>query len=61
MLKYTPRPTCTNGMLKSLDDVIAFYNKGGGKDSRKSKLLKPLKLSKQERRDLKAFLLSMSR
>jgi cytochrome c peroxidase len=58
-LKYTA-PYMHNGMLKSLDDVIAFYNKGGGKDSRKSKLLKPLKLSKQERSDLKAFLLSMS-
>ncbi|HIP52647.1 MAG TPA: photosynthetic protein synthase I [Chromatiales bacterium] len=58
-LKYSA-PYMHNGMLKTLDDVIAFYNKGGGKDSRKSKLLKPLNLSKKEQADLKEFLLALS-
>ncbi len=58
-LKYTA-PYMHNGMVKTLDDVIAFYNEGGGKDSRKSKLLKPLNLGKSERADLKAFLLALS-
>ncbi len=58
-LKYTA-PYMHNGMLATLDDVVAFYNNGGGKDSKKSPLLKPLGLSKGEQKDLVAFLLSLS-
>lgn len=58
-LKYTA-PYMHNGMIKTLADVVDFYNRGGGKDSRKSDLLKPLKLSKSERKDLVAFLESLS-
>jgi len=58
-LKYTA-PYMHNGMLKTLDDVVVFYNNGGGEDSNKSLLLKPLGLSKSERGDLVAFLLSLS-
>jgi cytochrome c peroxidase len=58
-LKYTA-PYMHNGMIKSLGRVVEFYNKGGGKDSRKSKLLKPLRLSGQEKNDLVAFLESLS-
>ncbi len=58
-LKYTA-PYMHNGMLETLDDVVAFYNSGGGEDSNKSSLLKPLALGKSERSDLVAFLLSLS-
>ena len=58
-LKYTA-PYMHNGMLETLEDVVAFYNAGGGVDSNKSPLLKPLGLSKEERSDLVAFLLSLS-
>jgi len=58
-LKYTA-PYMHNGMLATLADVVAFYNAGGGKDSKKSSLLKPLGLSKSEQKDLVAFLLSLS-
>jgi cytochrome c peroxidase len=58
-LKYTA-PYMHNGKLKTLANVVAFYNKGGGKDSHKDKRLKKLQLSKSEQKDLVAFLLSLS-
>lgn len=58
-LKYTA-PYMHNGMLKSLDAVVLFYNQGGGEDSNKSPLLKPLRLTGQEQRDLVAFMESLS-
>ena len=58
-LKYNA-PYMHNGMIRTLADVVEFYNRGGGKDSRKSNLLKPLNLSKSERADLVAFLESLS-
>jgi cytochrome c peroxidase len=60
--KYTA-PYMHNGELASLEDVVAFYNKGGGKNefnANKSKLLKPLGLSETEMTDLLAFLDSLS-
>ncbi len=54
-LKYTA-PYMHNGMFKSLDDVVAFYNQGGGKGS----VLKPLNLSVSEQKSLVAFLLTLS-
>jgi cytochrome c peroxidase len=58
-LKYTA-PYMHNGMLKTLKDVVAFYNKGGGKDRNKDRALKPLRLSKKEQADLVAFLEALS-
>ncbi len=58
-LKYTA-PYMHNGMLATLEEVVAFYNAGGGKESRKSPLLKPLGLSEDEQRNLVAFLLALS-
>ncbi len=58
-LKYTA-PYMHNGMLKTLADVIEFYNNGGGKDKNKDALLKPLNLTKPEKQDLVAFLLALS-
>ena len=65
--KYTA-PYMHNGTVATLADVIDFYNKGGiSKDGRttgfpqtKSKLIKPLNLSRSEKADLLAFLQSFS-
>ncbi len=58
-LKYTA-PYMHNGTLKTLGEVIAFYNVGGGEDSNKSDKLKPLNLSVREQKDLLNFLESLS-
>lgn len=58
-LKYTA-PYMHNGTLQTLQEVVSFYNGGGGQDSQKSELIKPLNLSVQEQRDLVAFLESLS-
>ncbi len=58
-LKQTA-PYMHNGMLATLADVVEFYNQGGGSDSNKDALLKPLGLSVQEKSDLVAFLESLS-
>lgn len=58
-LKYTA-PYMHNGMIKTLDDVVAFYNNGGGEDFRKDIRIKPLGLSQQEQADLVSFLESLS-
>jgi cytochrome c peroxidase len=58
-LKYTA-PYMHNGVFGTLDEVIEFYNRGGGDDPNKSPFLKPLNLSDQEKKDLLAFLLSLS-
>ncbi|MGQ0685472.1 cytochrome-c peroxidase [Bradyrhizobium sp.] len=54
-LKYTA-PYMHNGMYATLNDVIDFYDKGGGEGSE----LKPLNLSSSERSALVAFLQSLS-
>ena len=54
-LKYTA-PYMHNGMFKTLDEVVAFYNQGGGTGS----ILKPLTLSAAEQKALVAFLLTLS-
>ncbi|MFQ5852130.1 MAG: cytochrome-c peroxidase [Candidatus Binatia bacterium] len=53
-------PYMHNGVLKSLDGVIEFYNSGGGNSPNKSPLLKPLNLSRREREALLEFLKSLS-
>jgi len=58
-LKYTA-PYMHNGVFGSLEEVIEFYNRGGGEDSNKSPLVKPLGLVEQEKMDLKIFLESLS-
>lgn len=54
-IKYTG-PYMHNGAFATLQDVIAFYNRGGGPDSE----LKPLGLSEAEASDLLAFLDTLS-
>jgi cytochrome c peroxidase len=58
-LKYTA-PYMHNGMLATLADVVEFYDRGGGEAQNKTPLLKPLKLSAQEKKNLVAFLEALS-
>ena len=58
-LKYTA-PYMHNGMLATLQDVVAFYNAGGGDDPNKDPRIKPLNLSADEQADLVAFLEALS-
>lgn len=59
-LRYTG-PYMHNGLFESLDDVIAFYNQGGGQDDPlKESTLQPLGLTSKEQNALKAFLESLS-
>jgi cytochrome c peroxidase len=54
-LKYTA-PYMHNGMFTTLDQVVDFYDRGGGAGS----VLKPLKLATDEKKALVAFLESLS-
>lgn len=58
-LKYTA-PYMHNGAFFTLEEVIDFYNSGGGDDPARSPLLKPLDLSDAEKKALLAFLESLS-
>ena len=49
-------PYMHNGALETLEDVVAFYNKGGGDHPNKSPLMRPLGLTDDEQADLVAFL-----
>ena len=49
-------PYLHNGALPTLEAVIDFFDRGGGEDPRKSPLLKPLGLSKEEKEALRDFL-----
>ena len=59
-------PYMHNGVFKSLDGVIDFYNKGGGSVDNNSALTNQtlpfdsLQLSIQEKADIKSFLMSLS-
>lgn len=53
-------PYMHNGVLESLQDVVSFYNTGGGNSLNKSPLVKPLGLTAAEQRDLVEFLKSLS-
>ena len=49
-----------NGVFFTLEEVIDFYDQGGGDDPNKSPLMKPLGLSAEEKKALLAFLESLS-
>ncbi|MBG6147390.1 cytochrome c peroxidase [Labrenzia sp. EL_142] len=60
--KYTA-PYMHNGMNETLEDVVEFYNQGGGENEfakTKSELIKPLGLNDDEKADLVAFLESLT-
>ncbi|MCV6577299.1 MAG: cytochrome-c peroxidase [Cohaesibacter sp.] len=64
-LRYTlySEPYMHNGMIATLEDVVDFYNQGGGTNEfaeNKTKLIKPLGLSDKEKTDLVNFLKSLS-
>lgn len=55
-------PYMHNGIFSTLEEVIDFYDRGGGNDpfGTKSPLIRPLGLTKEEKTALKAFLESLS-
>lgn len=64
MLRYTAytAPYMHNGAFFTLEEVVDFYNEGGGENtfSTKSAILKPLNLSDGEKEALVAFLEGLS-
>ncbi|MEH0007933.1 MAG: cytochrome c peroxidase [Flavobacteriales bacterium] len=53
-------PYMHDGSIATLEDVIAFYDRGGGPNPNLDKEIKPLKLTDQEKADLLAFLKSLT-
>jgi cytochrome c peroxidase len=53
-------PYMHDGSLKTLDDVVEFYNKGGIPNKNLDPALKPLHLSDRDKQDLVAFLKALS-
>jgi cytochrome c peroxidase len=53
-------PYMHNGIFQSLEDILDFYDRGGGAVSGKSPLIHTLELTGQEKRDLLAFLQSLT-
>jgi cytochrome c peroxidase len=49
-------PYMHNGVFQTLEEVVDFYNEGGGEAENKSPLMRPLDLNAQELADLVAFL-----
>ncbi len=66
-LEFTP-PYMHNGVFDDLEEVVDFYNEGGGDDpvlwnfgwSNKTDRLKPLDLTDEEKADLVAFMESLT-
>ena len=58
-LEYTA-PYMHNGVFGTLEDVIDFYDRGGGDDPSQSPLIKPLNLTEDEMFELAEFLYSLS-
>jgi cytochrome c peroxidase len=53
-------PYMHDGSLKTLEEVVDFYNRGGGKNKNVDPALEPLKLSPNDVRDLVALLKALS-
>lgn len=53
-------PFMHDGSLATLEEVVEYYNDGGGKHVYKSDLVKPLSLTDKEAKSLVAFLEAMS-
>ncbi|MEM8680472.1 MAG: cytochrome c peroxidase, partial [Planctomycetota bacterium] len=58
-LEYTA-PYMHNGVFEDLEEVIDFYDAGGGEDPKQSRWLEPLGLTEDEKFDLLEFLESLS-
>lgn len=53
-------PYMHNGVLATLEEVVEFYDRGGGDDPAKDPLLRPLGFTSAEKRQLVEFLKSLS-
>ncbi len=53
-------PYTHNGTLKTLEEVVSFYNKGGGKNPNRDPAVIPLGLTRQEQQELVAFLKTLT-
>jgi cytochrome c peroxidase len=53
-------PYMHDGSIKTLDEVIEHYNTGGKPNKQKSKLITPLNLNESEKKDLMAFLKTLT-
>lgn len=53
-------PYMHDGSLKTLEDVIEHYNSGGKNHPNKSQLIRPLKLAERDKKDLLAFLKTLT-
>jgi cytochrome c peroxidase len=53
-------PYMHDGSLKTLEDVVEYYDKGGVKNKNLDDNLKPLKLTDADKKDLVAFLKALS-
>ncbi len=53
-------PYMHDGSLKTLEEVVAFYNKGGGKSDNLDPVMQPLNLTAQEEKDLVTFVKALS-
>ena len=53
-------PYMHDGRFKTLEQVVEHYDKGGVKNPWLNRRIKPLKLSKQDKKDLVAFLKALS-
>jgi cytochrome c peroxidase len=53
-------PYMHDGSLKSLEEVVEHYNRGGIKNEYLDQRMKPLKLTEQDKKDLVAFLKALS-
>ena len=53
-------PYMHDGSLKTLEEVVDFYDKGGIKNKNLDEKMKPLNLTPQEKKDLVAFLKALS-
>ena len=53
-------PYMHNGAFATLEEVVAFYNRGGGDHPNQSGLINPLKLTDEEQAQLVAFLKTLT-
>lgn len=53
-------PYMHDGSLATLEDVVEFYDKGGGSGEGRSALMRPLNLTAQEKADLVEFLKTLT-
>lgn len=53
-------PYMHNGFLYDLEEVIEYFNKGGGDDPNKDIILEPLGLTDEEKQALMEFLKSLT-